>query len=224
MIDLTRRAVVEAAGTAALVVAVVGSGIMAQRLTDDAALALLCNALATGAALAVLVSLLGPLSGAHLNPAVTLIAAIRRDLPLRDAGLYVFGQATGGVAGTLLAHTMFELPVIGWSQHVRTGGGQWLAEGVATFGLVALILIGGRARREAMPWLIGLYITSAYWFTASTAFANPAVTLARMFTDTFSGIRPIDTPMFIIAQCVGALLALVASRWLLRDGREQFGA
>lgn len=224
MIDLTRRAVVEAAGTAALVVAVVGSGIMAQRLTDDAALALLCNALATGAALAVLVSLLGPLSGAHLNPAVTLIAAIRRDLPLRDAGLYVVGQATGGVAGTLLAHTMFELPVIGWSQHVRTGGGQWLAEGVATFGLVALILIGGRARREAMPWLIGLYITSAYWFTASTAFANPAVTLARMFTDTFSGIRPIDTPMFIIAQCVGALLALVASRWLLRDGREQFGA
>jgi glycerol uptake facilitator-like aquaporin len=224
VIDLTRRAVVEAAGTAALVVAVVGSGIMAQRLTDDAALALLCNALATGAALAVLVSLLGPLSGAHLNPAVTLIAAIRRDLPLRDAGLYVVGQATGGVAGTLLAHTMFELPAIGWSQHVRTGGGQWLAEGVATFGLVALILIGGRARREAMPWLIGLYITSAYWFTASTAFANPAVTLARMFTDTFSGIRPIDTPMFIIAQCVGALLALVASRWLLRDGREQFGA
>jgi glycerol uptake facilitator-like aquaporin len=213
--DLSRRIVAEAAGTAGLVVAVVGSGIMAQRLSQDAAIALLCNSLATGAALVVLLTILGPLSGAHLNPAVTLVAAIRRELPPRDAALYGIAQIVGGVAGTLLAHAMFELPLISWSQHSRAGGGQWLAEGIATFGLVAVILIGERFRREALPWLVGLYITGAYWFTASTSFANPAVTLARTLTDTFSGIRLPDAPAFIAAQCLGALLALAACRWLL---------
>ena len=219
MISLSRRVVVEAVGTAALVVAVVGSGIMAQRLTSDVALALLANSLATGAALVVLVAVLGPLSGAHLNPVVTVVAALRRDLPLRDAVLVGLGQIMGGVLGTLLAHMMFELPAITWSQHARSGAGQWIAEGVATAGLVGVVPIGGRFRSEAMPWLVGLYITSAYWFTASTSFANPAVTLARTLTDTFSGIQPMDAPGFIIAQCVGALLALAASRWLLREAR-----
>ena len=197
----------EAAGTAALVIAVVGSGIMAQRLTGDVALALLCNSLATGAALVVLVSLLGPLSGAHLNPVVTLVAALRRDLPLADATFYVLGQLAGSILGAVLAHIMFELPAVTWSQHARTGTGQWMA----------VILIGGRVRGEALPWLIGLTITAAYWFTASTSFANPAVTLARTLTDTFSGIRPLDAPAFIVAQCAGALLALAACSWLIRE-------
>ena len=215
MIDLQRRVAAEAAGTAALVIAVIGSGIMAQRLTHDLGIALLGNSLATGAALVVLVTILGPLSGAHLNPAVTLVAAIRRELPLREALLYGVGQLVGGVAGTLLAHAMFELPLISWSEQSRTGSGQWLAEGVATFGLVAVILSGKQFRPEALPWLVGLYITGAYWFTASTSFANPAVTLARTLTDTFSGLRLLDAPAFIVAQCLGALLALAARRWVL---------
>jgi glycerol uptake facilitator-like aquaporin len=188
---------------------------MAQRLTNDVALALLCNALATGSALAVLVAILGPISGAHFNPAVSVVAALRRDLSARDAALYVIGQIAGGVAGTLVAHAMFDLPLITLSQHARTGAGQWLAEGIATFGLVALILIGSRLRRELMPWLVGLYITSAYWFTASTSFANPAVTLARSFTDTFSGIRLLDVPAFMVAQFVGALVAMLVCGWLV---------
>ncbi|HZY67589.1 MAG TPA: MIP/aquaporin family protein [Devosia sp.] len=215
--SLSRRLAAEVAGTAALIVAVVGSGIMAQRLTDDAALALLCNAIATGAALVVLIAALGPVSGAHFNPAVTLVAALKRELPAREAVLLLLGQVAGGAGGTLLAHTMFELPLIGWSQQARTGGGQWLAEAVATFGLVALIRIGGHSQNASMPWLVGLYITAAYWFTASTSFANPAVTLARTLTDTFSGIRPADAPAFILAQCTGALLAMLASGWLLRE-------
>lgn len=215
--DRSRRVAVEAAGTAALVVAVVGSGIMAERLTHDAALALLCNSLATGMALIVLISVLGPLSGAHFNPVVTLVATLRRDLPPVDGVLYALGQTAGGIAGTLLAHAMFEQPLVTWSQHARTGGGQWLAEGVATFGLVAAILIGSRTRREALPWLVGLYIGSAYWFTASTSFSNPAVTLARTLTDTFSGIRALDAPGFVLAQCVGALLALLVSPYLPLD-------
>jgi glycerol uptake facilitator-like aquaporin len=221
LISITRRVAVEAIGTAALVVAVVGSGIMAERLTDDVALALLANALATGAALVVLVAILGPLSGVHLNPVVTLVAALRRELPFRDASFVALGQVVGGALGTLLAHVMFELPAVAWSQHERTGFGQWIAEGVATSGLVAVVLIGGRVRSEAMPWLVGLYITSAYWFTASTSFANPAVTLARTLTDTFSGIRLLDAPAFIAAQCVGALLALLVSRWLFAEGAQR---
>lgn len=220
MIDLRRRVAAEAAGTAALVIAVVGSGIMAQRLTADAALALLGNAMATGAALVVLVTVLGPLSGAHLNPVVTLIAALRRDVPVRDASFVALGQVAGGIFGTLLAHLMFELPAITWSQHERTGPGQWLAEALATFGLVVVVVIGGRLRRDALPFLVGLYITGAYWFTASTSFANPAVTLARTLTDTFSGIRLLDAPAFIVAQCGGGVLALVASRWLLGDASQ----
>jgi glycerol uptake facilitator-like aquaporin len=216
---LSRRLAAEAMGTAALVVAVVGSGIMAQRLTGDLALALLCNALATGAALIVLVSTLGPLSGAHFNPVVTLVAALRRELPPHDAMFYAASQITCGIAGTLLAHAMFELPLVSWADQPRTGTGQWLAEIVATFGLVALIVVGGRSRREALPWLVGLYITSAYWFTASTSFANPAVTLARMLTSTFSGIRVLDAPAFILAQIAGALLAAAASHWLLQGDR-----
>jgi glycerol uptake facilitator-like aquaporin len=217
MPSLSRRLAAEVVGTAALVVAVVGSGIMAQRLTGDVALALLCNALATGAALVVLISILRPISGAHFNPVVSLVAALRRELTAREAGLYGIGQVGGGVSGTLLAHAMFELPPITWSQHVRTGSGQWLAEGVATFGLVALILIGSRSRNEALPWLVGLYITSAYWFTASTSFTNPAVTLARTLTDTFSGIRLSDASGFVIAQCAGALVALIVCRWLVSE-------
>lgn len=217
MTDLPRRLVAEGIGTAALVVAVVGSGIMAQRLTEDTALALLSNALATGAALAVLIAILGPISGAHFNPVVSLVAVLRRELTARDATLYALVQIAGGVAGTLLAHAMFELPLVALSQHARTGGGQWLAEAVATFGLVSVILIGGRSRRDALPWLVGLYITSAYWFTASTSFANPAVTLARTLTDTFSGIRPLDAPAFILAQSLGALLAALAANWLISE-------
>jgi glycerol uptake facilitator-like aquaporin len=218
---LPRRLAAEAAGTAFLVIAVVGSGIMAERLTADAALALLCNAVATGAALAVLIAVLGPVSGAHLNPAVTLVAALRRALPPRDAAFYVLAQVAGGIVGTLLAHAMFELPLVALSQQARTGGGQWLAEGLATFGLVAVILIGGGSRRDALPWLVGLYITGAYWFTASTSFANPAVTLARTLTDTFSGIRPLDAPGFIAAQSAGALLAVVAVRALGTGSRAR---
>lgn len=215
---LSRRLAAEVAGTALLVVAVVGSGIMAQRLTDDSALALLCNAIATGAALAVLISVLTPISGAHFNPAVSIAAALRRELSARDAMLYSLAQIAGAVAGTLLAHAMFELPLVTWSQHVRSGSGQWLAEGIATFGLVSLILVGGHTKAQGLPWLIGLYITSAYWFTSSTSFANPAVTLARALTDTFSGIRPIDAPAFILAQLVGTVAALVASHWLVPAG------
>ena len=216
--SLSRRFAAEVLGSAGLVVAVVGSGIMAQRLTDDAALALLCNALATGAALVVLISVLGPISGAHLNPSVSLVAALRRELRARDAALYGIGQVAGGIAGTLLAHAMFERPLVAWSQHVRTGSGQWLAEGVATFGLVTLILLGRRTQREALPWLVGLYITSAYWFTASTSFANPAVTLARTLTDTFSGIRFVDAPAFLFAQFAGGLVALWTTRLLIGRG------
>jgi glycerol uptake facilitator-like aquaporin len=214
---LLRRLVAEAAGTAALVLAVVGSGIMAERLTDDVALALLCNALATGAALVVLISILRPISGAHFNPVVSLVAALRREISARDAALNGLVQVVGGGVGTLLAHAMFELPLVTWSRNARAGGGQWLAEGVATFGLVALILLASRTRRQPLPWLVGLYITGAYWFTASTSFANPAVTLARTLTDTFSGIRPLDAPAFIAAQIVGGILALLACRWLLRE-------
>lgn len=218
MIDLPRRLVAEALGTCFLVAAVVGSGIMAQSLTADAALALLANTLATGAALVVLIAVLGPLSGAHFNPAVSLVFALRRELPVGDALLYVAAQIGGGVAGTLLAHMMFAVPLFEVSSRVRSGGGQWLSEAVATFGVVAVILGGLRFRREALPWLVGLYVTAAYWFTASTSFANPAVAIARAFSDTFAGIRPIDLPGFIIAEVGGALVALGLMTWLL--GRQ----
>jgi glycerol uptake facilitator-like aquaporin len=214
--DLPRRLVAEALGTALLVATVVGSGIMAESLTRDVALALLGNTLATGAILVVLISILGPISGAHFNPAVTLIFALKRELTPREALLYVAAQVAGGIAGTMLAHAMFALPVWEASLKMRTGGAQWLAESVAAFGLIATILAGIKFNRAAIPWLVGLYITAAYWFTSSTSFANPAVAIARSLTNTFSGIRPLDLPGFIAAEFVGAVLALVLMSWLLR--------
>lgn len=216
MIDLPRRLTAEALGTGLLVATVVGSGIMAGTLTKDVALALLANTVATGAILVVLISTLGPISGAHFNPAVSLIFALRRELPVRDAGLYALVQVIGGVLGAMAAHAMFALPLLQASTTVRTGGGQWLSEGIATFGLVATILAGIRFERKAVPLLVGLYITAAYWFTASTSFANPAVAIARSITDTFSGIRPLDLPGFVAAQVAGALIALTLMSWLLR--------
>lgn len=214
--DLKRRLAAEALGSAALVATVVGSGIMAQTLTQDVALALLGNTIATGAMLVVLITTLGPISGAHFNPAVSLVFALRRDLPGREAALYAVAQLGGGIAGTVTAHMMFALPVLAASQHVRTGGAQWFSEWVATFGLVAAILAGIRFAQPAVPWLVGLYITAAYWFTASTSFANPAVAIARALTDTFSGIRPMDLPGFITTQLTGAVCALGLMTWLLR--------
>ena len=217
MPDLPRRLAAEALGTGLLVATVVGSGIMADALTADDALALLANTIATGAILVVLITVLGPLSGAHFNPAVSLVFALRRELPARDLGAYVLVQAAGGIAGAMLAHAMFALPLMQASATVRTGGAQWLSEAVATFGLVAVILAGLRFERPAVPWLVGLYITAAYWFTASTSFANPAMALARSLTDTFSGIRPVDLPGFVLAQLAGALAATALMAWLLRD-------
>ena len=218
--DLPRRLVAEALGTALLVATVVGSGIMAETLTKDVALALLGNTLPTGAILVVLIAILGPISGAHFNPAVSLIFALRRELTPRDALLYMALQIAGGIVGTMLAHAMFALPLLDASLKVRTGGAQWLAEGVAAFGLVATILAGLRFDRSAIHWLVGLYITAAYWLTSSTSFANPAVAIARSMTNTFSGIRPADLPDFIVAEFCGAVIALMLMRWLLRATGE----
>jgi glycerol uptake facilitator-like aquaporin len=218
--DLPRRLAAEALGTALLVATVVGSGIMAESLTKDVALALLGNTLPTGAILVVLITILGPISGAHFNPAVSLIFALKRDLTPRDALLYVAVQVVGGIAGTMMAHAMFALPLFNASMKMRSGGAQWLAEAVAAFGLIATILAGIRFERASVPWLVGLYITAAYWFTSSTSFANPAVTLARSMTNTFSGIRPVDVSGFIVAEFCGALAALMLMNWLLREGGE----
>jgi glycerol uptake facilitator-like aquaporin len=218
--DLSRRLVAEALGTALLVATVVGSGIMAETLTKDVALALLGNTLPTGAILVVLISILGPISGAHFNPAVTLVFALKRELPAQHALLYIVSQVVGGIAGTMMAHGMFALPLLDASLKVRTGSAQWFAEGVAAFGLIATILAGIRFQRAAVPWLVGLYITAAYWFTASTSFANPAVAIARSFTNTFSGIRPRDLPGFIAAEFCGAIVGLMLMAWLLRSSKE----
>ncbi|TPK83006.1 MIP/aquaporin family protein [Mesorhizobium sp. B2-4-17] len=219
MTDLRRRLAAEALGTAMLVATVVGSGIMASRLTGDAALSLLGNTMPTGAMLVVLIATLGPVSGAHFNPAVTLVFALRREIDWFAALAYVAMQVLGGLVGTLVAHAMFELPLLEISATVRSGHGQWLAELVATFGLVFTVLAGLRFRDDAIPWLVGLYITAAYWFTASTSFANPAVAIARAFSNTFAGIRPSDVPAFIAAELAGALLALSLAGWLLADPR-----
>jgi glycerol uptake facilitator-like aquaporin len=222
--DLRRRLAAEALGTALLVAAVVGSGIMAETLTRDTALQLLCNTLPTGAALVVLISTLCPISGAHFNPAVSLVFAARGELPRSEALLYISAQVGGGIAGTMIAHLMFGLPVLELSAKLRTGSSQWLAEAVATFGLLATILGGIRFQKPAIPWLVGLYITSAYWFTASTSFANPAVTIARALTNSFSGIAPASAPPFIAAQIAGALLAAWLGSWLFRPGSVQYSA
>jgi glycerol uptake facilitator-like aquaporin len=218
--DLPRRLAAEALGTALLVATVVGSGIMAESLTRDVALALLGNTLPTGAILVVLITIFGPISGAHFNPAVTLIFALKRELTPRDALRYVVVQIAGGIVGTMTAHAMFALPLLDASLKMRTGGAQWLAESVAAFGLVATILAGIRFERASVPWLVGLYITAAYWFTSSTSFANPAVAIARSMTNTFSGIRPTDLPGFIAAELCGAVAALMLMSWLLRAAGE----
>jgi glycerol uptake facilitator-like aquaporin len=218
--DMPRRLVAEALGTALLVTTVVGSGIMAETLTKDAALALLGNTLPTGAILVVLITILGPISGAHFNPAVSLIFALKRELTGRDAALYIGAQVLGGILGTMIAHGMFALPLLDASMKARTGGAQWFAEAVAAFGLVATILAGIRFQRAAVPWLVGLYITAAYWFTASTSFANPAVAIARSFTNTFSGIRPVDLPGFITAELFGAVIGMLVMAWLLRPEKD----
>jgi glycerol uptake facilitator-like aquaporin len=222
--DLPRRLTAEALGTALLVATVVGSGIMAESLTRDVALALLGNTLPTGAILVVLIAILGPISGAHFNPAVSLVFALKRELTPRDALLYITVQIVGGIVGTMMAHAMFALPLVDVSLKMRTGGAQWLAEGVAAFGLVATILAGLRFDRPAIPWLVGLYITAAYWFTSSTSFANPAVAIARSLSNTFSGIRPADLPGFIAAEFCGALAALMLMSWLLRGAGEGVSA
>ena len=217
---LSRRLAAEALGTALLVATVVGSGIMAESMTKDTALALLGNTLPTGAILVVLITILGPVSGAHFNPAVSLVFALKRDISVSDAALYSVAQIAGGILGAMAAHLMFALPLLDVSLKARTGGAQWFAEVVATFGLIATILGGLRFRQDAVAWLAGLYITAAYWFTASTSFANPAVAIARSLTNTFSGIRPADLPGFIAAEFCGALLGLAVMTWLLRDARS----
>jgi glycerol uptake facilitator-like aquaporin len=217
---LAQRLAAEALGTALLVATVVGSGIMAETLTKDVALALLGNTIPTGAILVLLITILGPISGAHFNPAISLVFALKRELAPRETALYVAAQVVGGVAGTFAAHLMFALPVLETSLKARTGGSQWFAEWVATFGLVITILTGIRFARTSVPWLVGLYITAAYWFTASTSFANPAVAIARAFTNTFSGIRPIDLPGFIVAQLLGAVCGMALATWLLRQPED----
>jgi glycerol uptake facilitator-like aquaporin len=211
---LTQRAFCEWLGTAFLLTAVVGSGIMAQRLTGDGALALLCNTLPTGAILAVLILIFGPLSGAHFNPAVSIGFALRSELPWSDTGTYVVAQVLGGLVGVWIAHLMFELPVWQFSITERTGPGQWLAEAVATFGLLLTIFGCVLRRPDSVPYAVGLYITAAYWFTASTSFANPAVTIARSLSDTFAGIAPAGVGAFIVSQLAGMLVAVGLSRWL----------
>jgi glycerol uptake facilitator-like aquaporin len=217
---LGRRAAAEALGTALLLAAVVGSGIMAERLAGgNVALALLANAIATGAALIALILTFGPISGAHFNPAVTLVMAGlmggRRVLEPLDAALYIVAQFAGAIAGVWLAHLMFDLPILQSSAHLRTGLGQWTGEFVATFGLIALILSGSRHQAAALPYMVAGWITAAYWFTSSTSFANPAVTLARSLTDSFAGIGPNDVLGFAIAQLIGAAAAALVMPWLL---------
>jgi glycerol uptake facilitator-like aquaporin len=213
-VDLGRRFVAEAVGTAFLLMAVVGSGIMAERLCGgNMGLALLCNALATGAALVALILTFASVS-AHFNPVVTVAVAALGGGWGHVPG-YLLAQVAGAIAGVALADLMFELPAFTFSTHVRTGGAQWLAECVATFGLVATIHGVARRAAAATPFAVAAYIVAAYWFTASTSFANPAVTIARSLTDTFAGIRPVDAPGFIVAQCVGAALATLLFRWLV---------
>jgi glycerol uptake facilitator-like aquaporin len=213
---LARRAVAECLGTAFLLATVVGSGIMGERLAGgNMAIALLANTLATGTGLAALILTFGGVSGGHFNPAVTLVAAVRRELSWKGALAYITAQLAGAVVGVVIAHLMFELPIVSISQHVRSGLGQLVSEFVATFGLVAVILGTSRFRPTAVPFAVGAFISAAYWFTASTSFANPAVTLARALSDTFAGVRPADVPGFLLAQVCGAAAAAWVTRRLL---------
>jgi glycerol uptake facilitator-like aquaporin len=211
-----QRFAAEALGTGLLLATVIGSGIMGERLSGgNVALALLGNTLATGAMLAVLITMFGPISGAHFNPAVTAVFAIRGEVAPRDVAGYLAAQIAGGILGVLVAHGMFEESILQISTKVRAGPAQWLSEAVAAFGLVLTILLTLRANPAAVATSVGLFITAAYWFTASTSFANPAVTIARALSDTFAGIRPADVAPFIVAQFAGAVAAAFASRWLL---------
>ena len=212
---LLRRSVAEGLGTALLLATVIGSGIMGERLAGgNAAIALLANTLATGAALVTLILTFGPISGAHFNPAVSIANAVGGSIPWIEAGVYIAAQIFGAVLGVLVAHLMFSEPVFSLSQHVRAGGAQAFSEFIATFGLLSVIFGVSRTRAEATPFAVAAYITAAYWFTASTSFANPAVTLARTLSNTFAGIRPIDAPGFIVAQLIGAAAATMLFRWL----------
>jgi len=214
--SLFRCLVAEFLGTAFLVAAVVGSGVMGERLANgNVAVALLANTIATGAALVAIILAFGPISGAHLNPAVTLADAIERGLSWTHASQYAVVQILGGVTGAVAAHLMFGLPPIFLSHHVRSGPAQFLSEFIATFGLVSVIWGCSRARAEFVPFAVGAYITAAYWFTASTSFANPAVTIARSLSGTFAGIRPADAPLFILAQVLGAVASTFLFRWLV---------
>lgn len=221
MDSLSRRLAAEALGTAFLLAAVVGSGIMAERLAGgNIALALLCNSLATGAMLTVLILIFGPVSGAHFNPAVSAAFALRGELPWPVTGLYAAVQVTGGIAGVLTANAMFDLPVLQVSEKLRAGAGLWLAEFIATFGLL-MIILGCLARApQAVAAAVGLYIGAAYWFTASTSFANPAVTIARTLSDTFAGIAPASAAPFIVAQFAGAAAATLVASWLWMPTRS----
>ncbi|MGO9802947.1 MAG: aquaporin [Steroidobacteraceae bacterium] len=221
--NLAKRLSAEGIGSLLLAAAVVGSGVMGERLAGgNVAIALLANTAATVAVLATLIALLGPVSGAHFNPAVSLIQAMRNALPWRDAAAYALVQVLGCCAGVVLAHAMFALPWLQSSVHVRTGLSQWLAEGVATFGLLLVVL--GHRRPQDAAWMVAAWIGGAYWFTASTSFANPAITIARSLSDTFAGIRPADAPGFIAAQLIGALLALLVARVLFSADRVKVAA
>ena len=213
-----RRLAAEALGTGLLLAVVIGSGIMGERLAGgNAAIALLGNTIATGAGLVVLITIFGPLSGAHFNPVVSLLFALRRELSGRDAAAYVAVQIIGAILGVWLAHAMFAEPLFQISHKLRDGGPQGLSEAVATFGLIGTILGSLRFRPDATPMMVGLYITAAYWFTASTSFANPAVTLARSLSNTFAGIAPSSAPLFIVCQIAGALIAAALFGWLLKE-------
>jgi glycerol uptake facilitator-like aquaporin len=212
---VVRRAASESLGTAFLLMAVIGSGIMGERLSaGNVAIALLANAIATGAALAALILTFWPISGAHFNPVVTLAAAVEDGILWREVPAYLFAQLVGAFAGVGAAHLMFGLPIFSASQHARSGPAELWSEFVATFGLLFVILVCSRTRPSAVPWAVGSYITAAYWFTASTSFANPAVTAARAASDTFAGIRPVDVPAFIVAQLAGAATATLMAHWL----------
>jgi glycerol uptake facilitator-like aquaporin len=215
-VTLGRRVVAEALGTAFLVAAVIGSGIMGQRLAgDDVAVALLANTIATGGALVALILTFGPISGAHFNPVVTACLAASGDVSRRDGAIYVLAQIAGGLAGAVLANAMFDLGPITWAATTRHGSAQFLSEAVATFGLVSVIFGTSRRRPSVTPFAVAAYIVAAYWFTASTSFANPAVTIARAASDTFAGIRPVDVPAFILAQSLGGGAAAALFGWLV---------
>lgn len=223
VVTTQRKLVAEALGAALLVAAVIGSGIMAQQLASDKAVALLANALATGAALVAILLVFGPISGAQLNPAITVVMAFTKDLTPQLAAGYVVAQIVGAIVGAVLANAMFDLSVITWSETARHGAAQLLSEGVATFGLVGVVIAVGRTRAQTTPFAVAAYIVAAFWFTASTSFANPAVTIARAFSNTFAGIRPSDVGGFIAAQVAGATLGGLLFSWLVPLKREEHG-